>query len=193
MARDNVPCCLLCGDRMTVTTTTQACAGLTRFERQQLVCPNCGDLDSRFVFVAAGSQIPAPAPIELAEEIRTHGGADVLPDDLALAAQDLVGVADRPALAASAAPSDQGEGGERSPATLAAEKKLADLAIETPAAPEDAPSFVGEGRDNQSTREEDSRSIESVAAGEQAAESSPKPGGLLHTYLAKWRHHQKAN
>ena len=178
MARDNLPCCLLCGDRMTVTTTTQACAGLTRFERQQLVCPSCGDLDSRFVFVEADSKTSAPAPIEPAEE---------------LAAQDLMGVPDRPALAASAAPPDQGEGVARLPATLAAEKKLADLAIETPAAPEEAPPLVGKQHDSQSTREEDSRSIESVAVGVQAAESSPKLGGLLHTYLAKWRHQQNAN
>src|SRR5262249_39570211 len=53
MASDARPLCLCCGHLMNVASATDASGELKSFQRQHLVCPNCGDTDSRFVSASA--------------------------------------------------------------------------------------------------------------------------------------------
>ena|SRR6476469_2202329 len=63
MARGAGPRCLSCGYIMSITDSTAADVGLTSFERQFLMCANCGDLDSQFVLVTPATANSATSEI----------------------------------------------------------------------------------------------------------------------------------
>jgi hypothetical protein len=53
MATLSLPSCLYCGEAMTITTSSDLGVGLVSFQRQHLVCRNCGDVDSRVVVLSS--------------------------------------------------------------------------------------------------------------------------------------------
>jgi hypothetical protein len=213
MAAGNLPSCFYCGATMAVSETIEAGSGLAHFQRQQLICPDCGDADSRFVFVSenpsssAPALIPAPEPdigVPVPAGIAAVEGAAAVPP--ALPENNAVSAALPESNAVPAAPPEDNEAVGEKHKTDAADETEADAASKNGAAEEivvvaeepapevsalveDAPPLVGQLENPPEKGAE--LPVEMPAAAATRADPGHKLTDMLQSYLAKWRRTQK--
>jgi hypothetical protein len=168
---------------MTITRNSDLPVGLVSFQRQDLVCPQCGDVDSRVIVVSTDHDRNGPSLVA----VETPSSIESILKTERQEVPDAAG--ESPPLA----PSDNSVQDNEAIAERADVENTAGTDVEAPPRIENAPPLRLESSPETALLDSWAEPVptETEPKLEGPAEASPKPSprlsGLLEGYLAKWR------